>query len=511
MELRWEIAQELKGHYCELAESKYAKFLVARLIVEGNQKTKDLVIQEFYGHIRKLINHPEASWIVDDIYRQVAKPDQKTIMLREWYGPEFNLFKGQDQKEASAELSKILEQMPEKRKPIMDHLRGMIDQLIQKKKTAFTMLHDAMLQYYLNVAPGSTDANEFLMLLIGDKEEQDVDLLRNLAFTKSGSRVLCLALAYGTPKERRQLLRAFKETIEMMAQDKNGHLVLLTALEVIDDTRETSSRIFSELVNLTKTAMPESQHEKILALVDHPQGRVVLLYPFAGPLTPSLSQAAHERISEVRKIRETTSKKNPETRQRELVQSLLPPVQSAIEVHAATLSQSPSGCALISKALLVGSEIETTALDVVALLAAGDPSEEGHISHSVAGVKMLKALVAGGPYNKEEKRVVLIDPPLNFHNKLYSQIKEHVVKWACGPGSMVVVALLEAEGFESESELKTTLKAAREELEKVAKGEGAVDVVVEEGTKKKKGRKKQANLEPKGNTGAKILLEKLDG
>lgn len=158
-----------------------------------------MIVPEFYGHVRRLIKHPEASWILDDVYRGIATREQKAIMLREWYGPEFALFKAANTTGISSDLSDILAESPEKRTPIMRSLHELLNQLIQKKMTGFTMLHDAMLQYFLNVTPGGEEATEFIELIKGDEEG---DLLKNLAFTKSGARLVCLALAYGTAKVR---------------------------------------------------------------------------------------------------------------------------------------------------------------------------------------------------------------------------------------------------------------------------------------------------------------------
>ncbi|KAK3066629.1 hypothetical protein LTS18_001595, partial [Coniosporium uncinatum] len=271
------IANELKGEYKTLAESKYAKFLVGKLLVSGADQCRDIIVPEFYGHVKRMINHPEASWILDDVYRQVATPEQKAILLREWYGPEFAVFKSEKAGQ-TAELSKVLADAPEKRKPIMQYLRNMTNQLIQKKMTGFTMLHDALLQYFLNTKPGSEEANEFLEML---KDDEEGDLLKNLAFTKSGSHVACLAFAYGSAKDRRNTFKFYKGHIETMAYDPHAHKVLLTALEVIDDTVTTGKAIFPEL--LSKGEKAETHQENILALVNHLTARVPILYLFAGP------------------------------------------------------------------------------------------------------------------------------------------------------------------------------------------------------------------------------------
>jgi len=152
VEQKKSIARELQGTYRELAESRYAKFLVAKLMVE-DKETREMIISEFYGSVKRLINHPEASWILDDTYRGVASPTQKAILLREWYGAEFAIankaLAGKPAASLTADttitsdLSAILEATPEKRKPMTEHLFGLINALVQKKLTGFTMLHDA--------------------------------------------------------------------------------------------------------------------------------------------------------------------------------------------------------------------------------------------------------------------------------------------------------------------------------------------------------------------------------
>ena len=84
-----QIARELKGTYAQLAESRYAKFLIGKLLVQNDEEIRDIIIPEFYGRVRKLINHSEASWILDDIYRGVATKEQKAILLEDTWRLKF--------------------------------------------------------------------------------------------------------------------------------------------------------------------------------------------------------------------------------------------------------------------------------------------------------------------------------------------------------------------------------------------------------------------------------------
>ena len=506
VEQRRLIAEELKGDIRTLAESRYGKFLVAKMVSTGDEEVRDTVVPQFYGHVRRLINHPEASWVVDDIYRGVATKKQKAMMLREWYGAEFALFqrKGGERgmgvvglEEESAELKGILEKNPEKRKPILQYLLQMINGLIQKKMTGFTMLHDAMLQYFLALTTGSEEQLELLEILKGDIDKETEggggDLFRNLAFTKSGSRLVCLALAYGSAKDRKMIMRVFKDAIEMMALDQHAKMVLVVGLDVPDDTKMSSRSIFPEL--LGQTLEDQKQRlDRMQGLVTNLNARVPILYPLAGPAKWLVGDQEKVLLEEAHAIRANTSKKAPEVRRKELIEALSPPLLEMVAQRADTLTPSSFGCQFITEVLLecIGGEGKTSAKEAVASIAAGDVTTEEHPAKNPAVGRMLKALVLGGQYNAKTKQVTLAEERLGFGAVLYPVIKDQIVDWACSDSSFVVVGLLESEDVEEsiKKEVMATLKRQKKVLEAAAKGTGEGDA--------------------KGNAGAKILVEKIE-
>jgi len=486
VEQRKEIAMELKGSFKELAESKYAKFLVAKLLVGGDEELRETVVSEFAGHVKRTINHPEASWILDDTYRQIATQAQKALLLREWYGPEFALSNKTDKATtnpktpvekqaaiASADLSAILAANPEKRKPIMDHLQSLINQLVQKKLTGFTMLHDAMLQYSLNTGgPETTESTEFLELL---KSDDDGDLLKNLAFTRSGARVVARALATSTAKDRKTILKVYKDNVETLAFDTNGHLVLLAAYEVVDDTVMVSKLIYPELLASKQSGDPAAQHAAIVAAALHPTARIALLYPFAADhakwlLAPASSDAA-KLVAEVRVLRTATAKKEPAARRAELAKALSTAsdhvLLATITSRAAELASTSFGCQFMTEVLLGCTEGDKQpAMAALADVASGDPSAEGHVATSPAGGAMLKTLVSGGRYDPQTKRTVKVEPALGFAGMLWPQIKDWVVQWATGESSFVVVNMVDDEAWKERGDVLKVLKGERKVLEK---------------------------------------------
>lgn len=486
------IARELQGEYKGLAESRYAKFLIGKLLVHGDDEVRDLVVPELYGHVRRMVKHPEASWILDDIYRGIATPTQKAKLLREWYGAEFAIFHTQMVNSTSADLKEMLERHPEKRAPIMRSLHELINQLVQKKATGFTILHDAMLQYYLNVQPGSEEATEFMELLKGDEEG---DLLKNLAFTKSGARVVCLALSHGNAKDRKQILKTFKTIIQSLTYDSHGHQVLLAVFDVVDDTVLTSKSIFPELTG--KDLAFEVQTQTLLASVIDRNARIALLYPFAGKSKAILPPEDLTLLDEIHEIRLHTSKKLPEVRRNELIASLSPSLLLLISYNAEALVATSFGCQFVTEVLLSASGDRGPASRAVATLA----RTNAQILQTPAAGRMLKTLVLGGRFNAQMKSIDRVEPPLGFHDVLWAKIQDEIVAWAVSDNSFVVVGMLEAEGFEGKEELKKLLQRERKRLE-----HGTEECELR---KKKGDTKEKTETESRGtvNKGTKLLLD----
>jgi pumilio family protein 6 len=83
----------LAGYYANLSQSKYGRFIVSKILQYCSQKYRNLVITDFYGKVRKLIRHKEASLILDEAYSQFANATQRAHLMEEFYGPEFAIFK----------------------------------------------------------------------------------------------------------------------------------------------------------------------------------------------------------------------------------------------------------------------------------------------------------------------------------------------------------------------------------------------------------------------------------
>jgi len=360
------------------------------------------------------------------------------------------------------------------------------------------------------------------------KGDETGDFLRNLAFTKSGSRIVCLALAYGNAKDRKQILKCYKDTFRTIIADPNGHRVFLAVYELLDDTVLVSKAIFSELFSKDTTRCIED----IVFFVNDLNARIPILYLFKGhskALFPPSHSSDLDLLAEIGTIRTTTSKKDPELRRLELIKAISPYLLEVIAASPGVFTPTSFGCQFVTDVMFGAVGDRFDCLNKIAALAGGTPrfaeAEAGgpdrqpivpHIAKTAFGGKMLKALVAGGRFDNKKNKIVLVEPPLNFADILYPHIKEHIVLWAIGSSSFVILALLESSDFSSREEILHALRDRRDMLHKVATRETSEQKVTGEAVEKeqnvKVGCKKKSSLqrEPEGgNRGTALLLKML--
>ncbi|KAK6544402.1 pumilio domain member 6 [Orbilia ellipsospora] len=461
-ERRQEIARELKGDYVQLAESAYGKYLVVKLMHYGNSSTREMIISEFYGHVRRMAKHREACYVIDDAYREYSSPQQKAAIIREFYGVEYAIFKD-DSKVSS--LRSLLDENPEKRPLIMKSLWELINQMVEKNMTFLTILHKAMLEYILNVRADTSEAAELI--------EQVKEHLGTIAFSKDGAQVIMRCFAWGTAKDRKIMLKNLKPSIQDLYADEHGCMVLVAIFDVVDDTVLVSKTVFPEIQGKLDDGSAGT----------HAVARIPLLYPLAGRETRLMHPQKIETLEDIDKIREQTSKKDPKNRQQELRKALSPALLKSVISHAAELAAVPVGGQFISEVLISADGDKSTAAEAVAALA---ESPEAQDNKDLG--RLLKTLVQEGFYKKETRSLELSAVPIEFYKYLIPKIESDILAWATGGNSHVVVTLLESERVPEEE---------KKRIRKTLSG------------KKEKAAIKSAK--EKGNKGAELIHELLQG
>ncbi|KAF3257149.1 pumilio domain member 6 [Orbilia oligospora] len=427
-ERRQDIAKELKGEYVQLAESAYGKYLVVKLMHYGNTKTREMIIGEFYGHVRRMVKHKEACYVVDDAFREYATPKQKASLIREFYGVEYAIFKD-DSKNAS--LKSLLEENPEKRPLIMKSLFELINQMVEKNMSVLQILHKAMLEYILNVRPETSEAADLIELI---KEH-----LGNIAFSKDGAQVIMRCFAWGSAKDRKVMLKNLKPSIQELYADEHGHMVLLAIFDVVDDTVLVSKTVFPEI----QAKLDEG------SAATHAIARIPLLYPLLGRETKLMHPQKIKLLAEIDTIRAQTSKKDPKIRQQELRKALSPALLKSVVTNVADLATIPLGCQFASEVIIFAEGDKAAAAEAIAALAEGEDALE----NKDLG-RMLKNLVQEGFFNNKTQKIQLSDPPVEFYKYLMPKIEQNLAAWATGGNSYLIATLLESERVPENERMK---------------------------------------------------------
>lgn len=255
---------DCKEHLVELSMSAYGNHVVRKLI---NTATKDElpgVVRAFKGHVTKLFRHPCGSAVLSDLYDELTGPE-RNVLVAEFYGREYALF-GSAQSAAGAlsSLSQAWASMDgRKRRAVMQSLILALQPIIEKG--------------YLDPAPMHRLVSEYLQLAPADMVADAVELLSGqsllrMVHTHEGARAGCMVAVYGTPKDRKKLVKAMKSHATKMALDEYAYVVLLAVLLAVDDTQLVRKNVIADLVEDIGDVVNSKHGCKVLLAMLHSGG-----------------------------------------------------------------------------------------------------------------------------------------------------------------------------------------------------------------------------------------------
>ena len=82
----------------------------------------------FYNHVPTLVRHKEAVELVELAYNDYANVQQRSLLVQEFYGPQFALFKDG----SGQSLGDILSANPEQRTKLIGHMKQALMPLLDK-------------------------------------------------------------------------------------------------------------------------------------------------------------------------------------------------------------------------------------------------------------------------------------------------------------------------------------------------------------------------------------------
>ncbi|KAJ1757966.1 Pumilio y domain member 6 [Coemansia sp. RSA 2523] len=291
-EQRSEIAAELNGSYVDLSRSQYGRYILMR-ILKYCPKYRDEVIKSFYGHVRKLVRHKEAAHVLEECFAVYANSKQKWNLVAEFYGREFAVFKSID---GPKSLDAVLATTPQKRETAMDSLKSTVTPLLEKGTVQYSIVHRALLDYIRFADPSERQQ------VIETMRELVVEILH----TRDGAHAAMLCLLYGSVKDRKAMLKAFKPYLQRICCEEYGYAVLVEALDCIDDTVFVNKAVLQDVCGMMSELLADQY------------GRRIPLFVLGGRNPHYVGSDALQVLADNDKVKALTSKKDASVRRKEL-------------------------------------------------------------------------------------------------------------------------------------------------------------------------------------------------
>jgi pumilio family protein 6 len=86
------IAQHLEGSYKQLAESRYSRFLVCKILKLASVERRRKIMGEFEGNVVRMVRHAEAGKVLADAFEVWAGEWERAVLVREFFGKEVIMF-----------------------------------------------------------------------------------------------------------------------------------------------------------------------------------------------------------------------------------------------------------------------------------------------------------------------------------------------------------------------------------------------------------------------------------
>eukprot|EP00112_Aurelia_sp_Birch-Aquarium-sp1_P011297 Seg2376.2 transcript_id=Seg2376.2/GoldUCD/mRNA.D3Y31 product="Pumilio 3" protein_id=Seg2376.2/GoldUCD/D3Y31 len=435
---REQIYEIYKEHNVELLKSKYAKYLVKKLVKYGTKEQRTLVIKALYGNVKKLVKQKEAAGVLEYIYHQFADASQRASLIEEFYGPQYAVFKAA----IGRKLEDIFEKEPDREQDILSHMKASLMPLATKDAVTFTIIHKPLLEFF-TFARGSMRAD-----MIEALRERIVHMLHTL----EGSKVAMNCIWHGTKKDRKLIIKSFKTFVPKICMEEYGHMVLLALFDAVDDTVAIKKSIISEI------------NSKLEELIQNQYGRKVILYLLSPRgkqyFTPACITALEKGDENA------TSKKDNLTRQKELRSGILDALFKHLTENAESLIKDKSDCQILLAAVEHSGEADSSVelMKRISKLASkpldSETNEEDHaITHACAHWVI--------------KRIVQQDKARNEHDEenLFCKILLDIVPegslgdWVqYNRGAFVVASLLESGLEDIQNRVKNDLEYLSDKL-----------------------------------------------
>ena len=342
-EQRSVILQELtadRSTIPELCKTQYAHFCVLKAIKYCHSEP-DMVLlltKAFKGHVAKLAVHAVGARCIEALFTALA-PKQTASLKQELYGPHFALFANST--EGGSSLTTNLERLPDKKPQTLEFVKNLLQKGMDKSLYGYVFFQELLAEYTHHASPLE------LRALASSASDHILHLLSSRAGTKAAAALI----AYGTPKDRKRMVKCLKGFTKSGLLHADAYLALIRLVLLLDDTVAVQKNLLNELVTaedaLLEVCVSDTGSKLLLMiLVQDDERRNKYLDPYERSLllgVPTIPEDGKDV---------PTSKKDPAQRRHELLATLKDPLLAVCTAHAGTLIRSIPGAHVLKEVLL---------------------------------------------------------------------------------------------------------------------------------------------------------------
>ncbi|KAJ2158662.1 Pumilio y domain member 6 [Coemansia sp. RSA 552] len=341
---------EKSGAWKDLARSTYGRHILGAVLKYCPAQRAPLM-EALKGSVRRLVRQRDAADVVEECYAVYANARQRWGLAAEFYGAEVALFEA----EGVLGVAEVLERRPEKRAAVVSSLKAALGPMLEKGTVQQSVVHRALLDY-LRLGDSAERAR-----VAGDLRELAVEMVH----TREGAAAAMLCVAYGTPKDRKAMVRAFKPFLRKMCLDEYGYATVIQALDCVDDTVLLSKALLHDIGGMVGD------------LAMDVYGRRVPLYVLAG----RNPQYVGSDCLSVLKEAEGSGKKDPVQRRVELTRALSPMLLEWAAANARTAVFDAQPSQLLTETLLRAMGDKQAVWQIILDLLQVDPAAVDRAAH----------------------------------------------------------------------------------------------------------------------------------
>jgi len=372
------VCSELKGHWKDVSMDKFGHMVLLKVLYWGSPQQRIDIHSELQGSYRKLCVHNVSAKLVDLIYASSMESDTGIgwSILHELISNEFRVLKPV----GLSPLKDILEEKePARAGAIKKDCLSIISKAFDKNCVTRPII--ALIKQYWE-AVGWKEKDDLLIVLRAQASK--------LRISSDGAEMLNQALAYGSAKNRKAIVKSFKEHVGEMALDPDSCVALLRAMVCVDDTKLLKEQLVVPLLSTSTAELAEICTDSI--------GHLAVVQLLVANSTSYVPKHMLDRLQPVQRPNPKkdnelapTTKKPQEKRRAELAAAALPGLLDFVEKDVHGLATDEFGCRVLEQVVLTCSEVQSNPEDHLSKCL-GEGERETTIARLQALVKSIAKL-----------------------------------------------------------------------------------------------------------------------